>query len=410
MITYEHEKYIAEAVQSVLAQSLADFEFIIVNDGSTDKTDQIIRSFLDHRIRYIYQENQGPSAATNKGILASRGKYIALMSGDDVCYPQRLEIQYQYLRDSGKKIVFSWVDFVDDNSQPFIGEHFAQNYFNHVNRTRPEILNWFFTKGNYLCAVTALLEKEIFLEFGLFNLASIQLQDFDMWIKIVKKYDISLIEHKMVKYRIRSNSNNLSSDPANLNRSTFEGYQIYRNMLNNVSIELFKSSFSDMLKRPDFLEGYEYELEKAFLYLSHNSSLFQSIGVEKLFQLLQNQDVLFVAQSQYSFGLPELYKLTKNTDITNSKKQIELERSQSQLQQTQEKLERLQEKLERSQSQLQQTQEKLERSQSQLQKTQVELERSRKEIKLMEESKFWKLRNIWLKIKHQLKPKNIDLV
>ena len=363
MITYQHEKYIAEAVQSVLDQTFNNFELIIVNDGSTDKTDEIIRSFQDKRITYIYQENQGPSAATNNGILASRAKYIALMSGDDVCYPHRLEVQYQYLNNSDKKIVFSWVDFINNDSQPFVGEHFAQNFFNHPNRSRPEILNWFFMKGNYLCAVTALLEKEILLEAGLFNLSSIQLQDFDMWIKLVKKYDIYLVENKLVKYRILSESGNLSGNPANSIRSTFEWYQTHRNILDSIPIEVFKSGFSEQIKSPYFLEGYEYELEKAFLYLHHDASLIQSIGVEKLFELLQNEEILSVAKSTYSFVLPKLYELTKDADISNIK-------------------------------QLQQTQ-------SQLQQTQSEMERSQNNILAMESSKFWKLRQLWFKMKNR---------
>ena len=363
MITYQHEKYIAEAVQSVLNQTFGDFELIIVNDGSTDKTDEIIRGFQDERITYIYQENQGPSSALNKGILVSAGKYIALMSGDDVCYPERLKVQYQYLNNSDKKIVFSWVDFINDDGQLFVGEHFAQNFFNHPNRSRPEILNWFFMKGNYLCAVTALLEKEILLEAGLFNLSSIQLQDFDMWIKLVKKYDIYLVENKLVKYRILSESGNLSGNPANSIRSTFEWYQTHRNILDSIPIEVFKSGFSEQIKSPYFLEGYEYELEKAFLYLHHDASLIQSIGVEKLFELLQNEEILSVAKSTYSFVLPKLYELTKDVDISNIK-------------------------------QLQQTQ-------SQLQQTQSELERSQNNILAMESSKFWKLRQLWFKMKNR---------
>src|SRR5579872_7310553 len=86
LITYNHEKYIAEAIQSILDQTFTDFELIIVNDGSTDKTEEIIKSFNDKRINYIYQKNQGPSVTTNVGIMAAKGKYIAIMPGDDVCY------------------------------------------------------------------------------------------------------------------------------------------------------------------------------------------------------------------------------------------------------------------------------------------------------------------------------------
>lgn len=382
MITYQHEKYIAEAIQSILDQTFEDFELIVVNDGSIDRTDEIINSFKDDRITYIYQENQGPSAAINNGILASGSKYIALMSGDDVCYPQRLEVQYQHLKNSGNKIGFSWVDFIDDDSQLFIGEHFAQNFFNHPNRTRSEILNWFFMKGNYLCAVTALAEKEILLECGLFNLSSIQLQDFEMWIEIVKKYDISLIEDKLVKYRVRSNSSNLSSDPANSIRSIFEGYQLYRNILDNVPIDLFKTSFSDSIECLDFQAGYEYELEKAFLYLKHDFKLFQNIGVEKIFNLLKKERALSISRSKYNFGLPELYKITKEADITNSRNQIELEQLQSQFQQN---------KIELEQLQLQQNKIELARLQSNLQGYN------------REKNKNWNIRKVWAVFKKMLR-------
>jgi len=334
-LAYQHEKYIAEAIQSVLDQTFTDFELIVVNDGSSDRTDEIIRSFQDDRIIYIYQENQGPSAAANNGISAASAKYIALMSGDDVCYAQRLAVEYQHLQDSGNRVVFSWVDFIDDDSQPFVGEHFAQDFFNHPQRNRAEMLNWFFMKGNYLCAVTALVEKQILVECGLFNPALIQLQDFEMWVEIIKKYDISLLEDKLVKYRVRSGDNNLSSDPTNSVRSIFEGYQLYRQILNNLPIELFRASFADALDRPELSEGDSYELAKAFIYLDHDLTLLRHIGIEKLFNLLQDERTLRFSKSKYDFGLPELYALTKDADITNSRVQSELSRSQSQLYQTQ---------------------------------------------------------------------------
>jgi glycosyltransferase involved in cell wall biosynthesis len=387
MTTYQHEKYVAEAIQSILDQTFENFELIIVNDGSTDRTDEIIRSFKDDRIVSIYQENQGPSAATNHGILASRAKYIALMSGDDACYPQRLEIQYQYLDRTDRKIVFSWVDLIDDDSNVFIDEEFTKDFFNHPNRNRSEILNLFFSKGNYLCAITALIEKEILLASGLFNLASIQLQDFDMWVKIVKKHDIFLIEDKLGKYRIRANSNNLSANPAHSTRRIFEDCQIYKDMFNDVPIDLFKLSFADLIRESEFQIGCEYELEKAFLYLTHETISIQAIGAEKLFHYLQDEAVLSLARSKYNFGLPELYNLTKNVDTTNIKKQVELADSQSQLHQTQSELatsqsqlHQTQSELAASQSQLYQTQSELADSQSQLQQTQAELAESQSQL------------------------------
>ncbi|MEH2174431.1 glycosyltransferase [Nostoc sp.] len=318
MTTYNHEKYIGEAVESVLNQTYKNFELIIVNDGSNDKTDEIIRKFQDERITYIYQENQGTSNAINRAISDSRGKYIALMSGDDICYPHRLETQYNYLVKSQKKVIFSWVDFIDENSQIITDSHFAENLFNHPNRTRSEILRHFFFYGNYINAVTGLIYKELLLEAGLFNVAAIQLQDFEIWLKLIKKYEIHIIPDQLIKYRIRTLGENLSN-PSNFIRTDFEYQQVYRKMFDDIPKELFKAAFPDKIRKPNFNDEIEYKLEKAFLYLQHNSSSVQIIGCENLFHLLQDKNILSCSISEYNFTFSDLYQLTNKIDFLNKK-------------------------------------------------------------------------------------------
>jgi glycosyltransferase involved in cell wall biosynthesis len=324
MVTYNHEKYVAEAIQSILNQTFTDFELIIVNDGSTDKTEDIIKSFDDSRITYIYQKNQGPSTATNTAILASEGKYLALMSGDDSCNPERLEKQYQFLSSSPEhKIVFSHVDFINENSRPMASE-WGENTFNHPNfKSRAELLRHFFFLGNCLNAVTCMLERKIVLEAGLFNVASIQLQDYDMWLKLVKKYDFHVLPAKLIKYRIRDADSNLSSTTHSV-RSCFEHYVIAKNLFDDVSISLFKTAFSDHLIHKNFTTEIEYELEKAFLYLKNEIPLLSMIGTQKLFYLLQDKETLNISRNQYKFDLPDLYKLMAIADISKSVKLNEI--------------------------------------------------------------------------------------
>jgi glycosyltransferase involved in cell wall biosynthesis len=90
MPVYNVEKYVAESIQSVLDQTYSDFELNIVNDGSTDNTANVVRSFQDARIRLITQENKGVSVARNKGIEAALGDYIAFLDGDDLWCPDCL--------------------------------------------------------------------------------------------------------------------------------------------------------------------------------------------------------------------------------------------------------------------------------------------------------------------------------
>ena len=97
---YNGEKYLKETIESVLSQSFGDFEFIIVDDGSTDRSADIVASFRDPRIVYIHQQNTGNPGALNRGLFASRGKYVARLDADDLCMPGRFQVQYDFLENN----------------------------------------------------------------------------------------------------------------------------------------------------------------------------------------------------------------------------------------------------------------------------------------------------------------------
>lgn len=97
MSVFNGEKYLREAIDSMLGQTLCDFEFIIIDDGSTDKGLEIIKTYGDPRIIVVEQENTGLAKALNNGIKLARGKYIARMDADDISLPERLEKQYSFL-------------------------------------------------------------------------------------------------------------------------------------------------------------------------------------------------------------------------------------------------------------------------------------------------------------------------
>ncbi|RZK15481.1 MAG: glycosyltransferase family 2 protein, partial [Flavobacterium sp.] len=98
MPVFNSERYLKQAIESILNQTFKNFEFIIINDGSSDSSDKIINSFNDTRIIYVNNEtNRGIVAALNEGLSLSKGKYIARMDADDVANPDRLTLQHQFL-------------------------------------------------------------------------------------------------------------------------------------------------------------------------------------------------------------------------------------------------------------------------------------------------------------------------
>ena len=97
MSVYNAEETVNYAIESILEQSFKNFEFIIINDGSTDKSETIIRNYVDKRIKFISQSNVGLTKSLNKAIKISNGKYIARQDADEVSHYKRLEIQYNFL-------------------------------------------------------------------------------------------------------------------------------------------------------------------------------------------------------------------------------------------------------------------------------------------------------------------------
>jgi glycosyltransferase involved in cell wall biosynthesis len=124
MPVYNGEQYLAEAMESILRQSFGDFEFIIVNDGSTDGTDRIIKSYSDSRIKYMnFAQNVGLSEALNAGLAVAQGKYIARMDADDLSAPTRLAAQVKFLEEHADHVaVGCFVAKLDQNRKLLVSE------------------------------------------------------------------------------------------------------------------------------------------------------------------------------------------------------------------------------------------------------------------------------------------------
>jgi glycosyltransferase involved in cell wall biosynthesis len=159
MPAYNHERFVGAAVESVLNQTHADLELVVVDDGSTDRTGEIVRSYTDPRIRYYHQSNQDAHNALNRGFSLARGEYVAALNSDDVYAPRRLERLLAVARETGAEFLFSDVVPITDAGQPIEDPSFFWNQWHRRNREyyfRVRDLYTGFLHGNFMVTTSNL--------------------------------------------------------------------------------------------------------------------------------------------------------------------------------------------------------------------------------------------------------------
>ena len=192
--TYNRGYIIKKSIESVLAQTYTNFELIIVDDGSTDNTKQVIDEFKDYRIRYIFQNNAGACAARNKGISVSKGKYIAFHDSDDEWFPDKLKIQLSALKKTGAEIVVSQMLLKNAEYGETVIPQLTVSQFLYLHTMPPGI-------GTQ----TLLMKKEV-AEAVRFDPIMPRFQDMEWLIRAVKNYKTFFIKQPLVDYEIQEDS------------------------------------------------------------------------------------------------------------------------------------------------------------------------------------------------------------
>lgn len=199
MPAYNAEKYIGEAITSVLNQTFADFELLIINDGSTDATEQIIHSFTDERIRLINQTNQGIAAALNIGLLNAKADLIARFDADDICINNRLETQYLFLDTHPDYIIVGAdADYISMNGDYiFTGRLPAYS--------DQEIQQLEITTCPFIHSSVMFRKKEI-LKAGSYNIHAGTFEDHLLWSKIIRQSKSCNLTQTLIKVRLNPES------------------------------------------------------------------------------------------------------------------------------------------------------------------------------------------------------------
>jgi glycosyltransferase involved in cell wall biosynthesis len=197
MTTYNCSPYINQAINSILNQTHTNFELLIINDGSTDDTDEIVIDFRDNRIRYIKREHLGRAASLNFGLKNSTFDIVALMDADDISHPERLRKQVRVLNSNEKKICYTRAAFFSDSDYRI---KFVSDIKIPENFSRIVALHGFF------CNSTAMFYKKHILNYRAYDETLPSSEDYDLLLRLESVSSFELIPDILHFQRIKKNS------------------------------------------------------------------------------------------------------------------------------------------------------------------------------------------------------------
>lgn len=195
---YNSEKFITETLKSVLDQTFDNFEVIIVDDGSKDRTGEIIKKFDDPRIKYFYQQNRGLSASRNRAIELSSGEYIAFLDHDDIWLPDKLKKQLALF-----------------DKHPALGLVYSDCYVYNVNNKiklkhsdltklfRGNVIDELFV-GDFIPLLTATIPRRVVDSIGVFDRKYRIAEDYDYFIRVAKEYMIDYVPEPLAIYLVHA--------------------------------------------------------------------------------------------------------------------------------------------------------------------------------------------------------------
>lgn len=185
---------IRSAVDSVLAQTHGHLELLIVDDGSTDHTRDVLADIRDQRVTILSQDRKGPSAARNHGLGRAKGEFVAPIDADDIWLPRKLELQVGALRnrpDAG--VAYGWTDFVDDDLQTMYGDERAT--------VEGDVLDALLRLNFISCGSTTMIRREALERVGGFDESLRAAEDWELYTRLAARYSFVVVPEVIVWYR-----------------------------------------------------------------------------------------------------------------------------------------------------------------------------------------------------------------
>lgn len=334
LCTYNREKYLARAIDSVIAQTYRDWELIIVDDGSTDRTEELVKSYTDPRIRYEkLEKNRYYCYAANYGLKKCQGQYVAFQNSDDEWLPDKLDKQIQFMEAHPEAGACFTEIILIDNEGNDISEKcpdMMKLYETHFDNQK-DCIHYFLKYGDNVCHPTALIRKAVLDKVGGFNLMYCQSADYDLWMRIIIKYPIYVLDKKLIRFRwdLDHKKQISSATEKHMARSFNEQILMRKQMIERLSDEQMITFFADDFRNPDSRTHLEIEFEKAFLLMNciKNTPQTKLPGIEKIEEVLRNENAVETLEEHFHLTLQDIYSWNQDHWYTDYMINEKLERS-----------------------------------------------------------------------------------
>jgi len=257
---HNEENYITACIESIFKNTYRNIEIIVVDDGSTDATKELLTPFLD-KITYIYQERSGIAKARNRGLEESTGEMIAFVDADDITGKMRIELQVKKMLENTKLgMVFCGCTYIDQN------DGFLQGVGRFPEFNKNKFLGMMFESNRILSISTTLIKRKALNDVGYFDESLPVLEDYDLWLRIGRKFKVSYVDLPVTRIRVHpENHKNKWEDTEELKKHVLQKHDV-REMASALARvykreEGFRTSFGKLL----FKMGNDIEAQKNLL-------------------------------------------------------------------------------------------------------------------------------------------------
>jgi glycosyltransferase involved in cell wall biosynthesis len=208
VVSYNYGRYLRKCLSSILAQSQSRFEVIVIDDGSTDESAEIVRAFQsDPRVSYHYQPHQGQAVAKNAGIRLLTGELVAFLDADDLWYPDKLAKQVPLFANSCVGVTYTGFTLIDEQDQPVPSEP-PHGY---LAFRRGRVTKWL-GFDNFVPFSSAIVRRSLLDHYGAFDEALNMGIDWDIWLRLSCVTEFDFVEEPLLAYRVHANQMSTNKD------------------------------------------------------------------------------------------------------------------------------------------------------------------------------------------------------